>query len=78
MKIISVYLLILSSLLSGFTAVPAKYTGLKKAVNQAMNHPNLKYGHWSMYAVNAKTGQVLVDVNSHTGMAPASNLKLLT
>jgi D-alanyl-D-alanine carboxypeptidase/D-alanyl-D-alanine-endopeptidase (penicillin-binding protein 4) len=31
-----------------------------------------------MYAFNSKTGEVLVDVNSHRGLAPASNLKLVT
>jgi D-alanyl-D-alanine carboxypeptidase/D-alanyl-D-alanine-endopeptidase (penicillin-binding protein 4) len=55
-----------------------KQSRLKTAVEQAATHPNLKQGHWSMYARNCQTGKVLVNVNSDKGLAPASNLKLLT
>ena len=61
-----------------FALAQQKQTRLKNSVEQAASHPNLKYGHWSMYALNCRTGKVLVNVNSEKGLAPASNLKLLT
>jgi serine-type D-Ala-D-Ala carboxypeptidase/endopeptidase (penicillin-binding protein 4) len=56
----------------------SKYANLSKAVQQAVQAPGLKYGQWSMYAQNIKSGKVLVNINSETGLAPASNLKVVT
>jgi D-alanyl-D-alanine carboxypeptidase/D-alanyl-D-alanine-endopeptidase (penicillin-binding protein 4) len=76
LKILYIFSLLLMPLSIAF-AQP-KLTSLSKSAQEANNSSNLKFGSWSMYALNSHTGQVLVDINSHKGMAPASNLKLLT
>ncbi len=78
MKIRIVFTLLIVLMLSYSARAQSKYSNLSKAVKLAVNAANLKYGQWSMYAFNSKTGEVLVDVNSQQGMAPASNLKLVT
>jgi D-alanyl-D-alanine carboxypeptidase/D-alanyl-D-alanine-endopeptidase (penicillin-binding protein 4) len=70
--------LVLVLIISISAPAQSKYANLAKVVKQAANTPSLKYGQWSMYAINSKTGEVLVDINSQRGMAPASNLKLIT
>ena len=51
---------------------------LQNTAKAIEDHPNLKYGQWSMYARNITSGTVLVDINSDKSLSPASNLKLLT
>jgi D-alanyl-D-alanine carboxypeptidase/D-alanyl-D-alanine-endopeptidase (penicillin-binding protein 4) len=40
--------------------------------------PSFKYGLWSVYVLDAESGEVLLNLNSEKTLAPASNLKLLT
>jgi D-alanyl-D-alanine carboxypeptidase/D-alanyl-D-alanine-endopeptidase (penicillin-binding protein 4) len=41
-------------------------------------HEKLKNGLWSVYAVEAATGNILLDINSQISLVPASNMKLIT
>jgi len=78
MKVKTIHILSLLLVFSSVILAQSKQTGLSKAVQQAANSADLKSGLWSMYARNNNTGQILVDINSEKGLAPASNLKLLT
>ena len=78
MKIRLIFALLLVLISFNSAAAQSKYANLAKVVKQAASTPSLKYGRWSMYAINSKTGEVLVDIDSQQGMAPASNLKLIT
>src|SRR4030095_4659557 len=51
---------------------------LQKAFQQFEKDPQLKYATSSLYVINAKTGKVVFDKNSRTGLAPASTLKVIT
>ena len=51
---------------------------ISNTIEEINNHPNLKAGRWSVYALNIKTGKIIADYNSDKIMYPASNLKLLT
>jgi serine-type D-Ala-D-Ala carboxypeptidase/endopeptidase (penicillin-binding protein 4) len=51
---------------------------INQVINEITNHPNLKYGRWSFYAVNTENGKVVADYSSDKIKYPASNLKLLT
>ena len=51
---------------------------LQKAFEQFEKDPQLKYATSSLYVINAKTGKVVFDKNSRTGLAPASTLKVIT
>ncbi len=51
---------------------------LQKAFQQFEKDPQLKFATSSLYVINAKTGKVVFDKNSRTGMAPASTLKVIT
>jgi D-alanyl-D-alanine carboxypeptidase/D-alanyl-D-alanine-endopeptidase (penicillin-binding protein 4) len=42
------------------------------------DHPDLKYGQWSVYAYNTANNRVLIDLNSEKTLIPASNLKIIT
>ena len=66
---------ILVSVLLLQTTVLAQSTSINEQIN---NDDELKNTSIGFYAVNAKTGEVLVDINSDKNLKPASNLKLLT
>jgi D-alanyl-D-alanine carboxypeptidase/D-alanyl-D-alanine-endopeptidase (penicillin-binding protein 4) len=51
---------------------------LQKAFQLFEKDPQLKYATSSLYVINAKTGKVVFDKNSRTGLAPASTLKVIT
>ena len=51
---------------------------LQKAFQQFEKDRQLKYATSSLYVINAKTGKVVFDKNSRTGLAPASTLKVIT
>jgi D-alanyl-D-alanine carboxypeptidase/D-alanyl-D-alanine-endopeptidase (penicillin-binding protein 4) len=72
-------ILILSILLNvNSSSTQVNIQTLQNMAEAVENHPNLKYGQWSMYAQNITTGTVVVDINSDKSLSPASNLKLLT
>lgn len=67
-------------LLSTGTVIPAQKVAdrLEKAWNQFAGDSQLKYAMLSLYVVDARTGAVVFDRNSRTGLAPASTQKIIT
>jgi serine-type D-Ala-D-Ala carboxypeptidase/endopeptidase (penicillin-binding protein 4) len=53
-------------------------TNLKKAFQQFENDIQLKHALVSLYVIDGKTGEVVFDRNSQTGLAPASTQKIIT
>ena len=51
---------------------------LQKAFTAFEKDSQLKHAISSLYVIDAKTGQVLVDKNSQVGLAPASTQKIIT
>jgi serine-type D-Ala-D-Ala carboxypeptidase/endopeptidase (penicillin-binding protein 4) len=51
---------------------------LELAINRFNADPQVKYAQFSLYVMDANTGEVLLDRNGQTGMATASCLKLVT
>ena len=51
---------------------------LQKAFQQFENDAQLKHAISSLYVIDAKTGRVVFDKNSHIGLAPASTQKIIT
>lgn len=51
---------------------------VKSIAESVVRHPNLKHGTWSICALDAETGEILLDINSHLTLTPASNMKLIT
>ncbi|HTD94053.1 MAG TPA: D-alanyl-D-alanine carboxypeptidase, partial [Chitinophagaceae bacterium] len=51
---------------------------LKKAFQQFEDDIQLKHALVSLYVIDGKTGTVVFDRNSQTGMAPASTQKVIT
>jgi serine-type D-Ala-D-Ala carboxypeptidase/endopeptidase (penicillin-binding protein 4) len=51
---------------------------LEQAFGQFESDGQLKHALVSFYVVNAKTGDVIFDKNSQTGLAPASTQKIIT
>ncbi len=51
---------------------------LQKAWQQFESDSQLKHAISSLYVIDAKTGQVVFDKNSQTGLAPASTQKIIT
>jgi D-alanyl-D-alanine carboxypeptidase/D-alanyl-D-alanine-endopeptidase (penicillin-binding protein 4) len=54
------------------------YQNLTQYAKSIPSMSNLKHGQWSIYVINTDNGQTLLDINGEKGLAPASNLKLLT
>ena len=70
-----VFLLLMSFELSGQEPVPGK---LQKAWSTFTTDNQLKYGMASICVLDAETGSVIFEKNSHTGLAPASTQKVIT
>lgn len=51
---------------------------LQKAFQQFESDAQLKHAISSLYVIDAKTGKVVFDKNSQTGLAPASTQKIIT
>lgn len=51
---------------------------LRIAFDKLQADSQFKHGIISMYVVDTKTGNIIFDRNSHTGLAPASCLKVIT
>ena len=51
---------------------------LQKAYQQFESDSQLRHAMSSLYVVNAKTGEVVFDINSQIGLAPASTQKIIT
>src|SRR4028119_753603 len=51
---------------------------LDAAINKLEEDPQFKHGIISMYVVESKTGNIIFERNSQTGLAPASCLKVIT
>src|SRR5215467_4379570 len=51
---------------------------LQQAYQQFESDSQLMHGMSSLYVINAKTGEVVFDRNSQTGLAPASTQKIIT
>jgi D-alanyl-D-alanine carboxypeptidase/D-alanyl-D-alanine-endopeptidase (penicillin-binding protein 4) len=61
------------------TLLTASDLATVKAVAESVSrHEKLKNGLWSIYAVEAESGKILLDINSHISLVPASNIKLIT
>ncbi len=73
----SVYCLCL--LFSCFTCFSQDITGrLETALKAFENDPQLSTALVSLYVVDGKSGKVILDRNSRTGLAPASTQKIIT
>ena len=51
---------------------------LKDAIREVMDLPRYKTAHWGLYAIDAQTGEVLLDHQSNKMFAPASCTKLFS
>lgn len=51
---------------------------LSSAIQSFQGDPQLRNGIASLYVMDAKTGKVVYEMNSSTGLAPASTLKIVT
>lgn len=69
-----IFLLVFSSPVFSQTAA----TRLQQEFRQFENDEQLKHALVSFYVIDAKTGKVVFDKNSQTGLAPASTQKIIT
>jgi D-alanyl-D-alanine carboxypeptidase/D-alanyl-D-alanine-endopeptidase (penicillin-binding protein 4) len=53
------------------------YEELERLARSIPNSPNLIHGIWSLYVLDTKSNNVIVEINSKKTLAPASNLKIL-
>jgi D-alanyl-D-alanine carboxypeptidase/D-alanyl-D-alanine-endopeptidase (penicillin-binding protein 4) len=60
------------------TVIASDLNTVKSLAEAISRHETLKNGIWSIYAVEAESGEILLDINSHISLVPASNLKLIT
>jgi len=65
-------------LIGQFTLAQTVGERLKMALDKWKSDSNLKHTSMSLYVVNSKTGEVIIDTNSQQGLVPASCLKIVT
>lgn len=75
MKQIAVLLLILCSFNVQSQTISST---LNTSWSKFTDDPSFKHASLSLYIVNTKTGKLVLDANSQTGLAPASSLKVVT
>ncbi len=52
--------------------------GLKQAMDEFNNDPQLKFALAGLYVINGQTGELVLEQNAYTGLAPASTEKIIT
>jgi len=75
-KLFSIFLALL--FFNAGKTMPAAKKSLRDLAADIAAASSFKYGQWSVYVLDAASGEVLLDLNSEKTLAPASNLKLLT
>jgi len=73
-----VFLFISGSLLAACVSAQSITQKLQTAFQQFESDSQLKHAISSLYVIDAKSGQVVFDKNSHVGLAPASTQKIIT
>ena len=75
-KLFSIFLALL--FFKAGATLPALKKSLSGLAEDIAAESSFKYGQWSVYVLDASSGEVLLDLNGEKTLAPASNLKLLT